>query len=230
MFIKLIGELNTYHMQLVGTGAVSVLFFAALLYCIREDRKNAPLILSPLCAISVAAAKVIDASFCRKEDSRRGKIFTVIFTVCILALAAASSGKDLVTGDMSQPAGNDMHIPGDLTAAMDILLEDEGELHVLTMPGWGVYFKAYSSRFMMMYDDPKDKDPGLLEGYEWTAYTELMVQHPDMRKVAASARRSGCAYVVLSNDIWPERPITFFGYEPVYEGEVCTVYREVKAP
>ena len=51
-----------------------------------------------------------------------------------------------------------------------------------------------------------------------------------MKSLAAAAHRKGCSYVVLSKDMWPDVPITRFGYEQMLENDKCMVYREVTVP
>lgn len=226
---ELFEKLYTYQRQLVGGGAVLVLFFAALLLFVSEGKKCAPLILSPLGAVAVAVSETLGRFFCKRQSRPYG-IAAGIFSVCLIAVAIALSGGDVTFGEMAEPVSNEMHIPGDLADAMSAILDESDDPHVLTMPGWGVYFTAYSSAFDMMYDDPHGGDLSGLDENAWAAYTQLSVLHPDMKTVSAAARRSGCDYVVLSNDIWPEMPITRFGYEPVYKGDLCTAYREVDKP
>ncbi|MBR6159597.1 MAG: hypothetical protein IKQ40_04780 [Lachnospiraceae bacterium] len=241
MLKELFGELYTYHRQLAGSGAILVLFPAALLLLAASRRKWIPLILSPLTAIAAAVTQIIETVFAKKErkalewaraeeEKTSVRMFTGIFTVCLLAFAIILSGEGLIFGDMVTHKYNDMHIPGDLDAAMSGILDDSDSPRVLTMPGWGVYFKSYSSAFDMMYDDPYGDDLSFDDEDKWTAYTQLSVLHPDMKKVASAAKRSGCTYVVLSNDIWPEVPVTDFGYETFIKGDMFTVYREVAGP
>ena len=233
MVRELLYELYTAHRQLVGTGAVIVLFIAALLALALvyggKNRGNAPVALSPLCVIAVGMAEFTDMFISRFKKPVYA-LAAGIFAVCLCVLAITSSGTGIVSDELSTVSDNDMHLPTGLAGAMDAILADSGDPAVLTMPEWGIYLEAYSSRFSLMYEEPEGGDLSGLDEDSWNAYTELSIVHPDMKKVAMAAHRKGCTYVLLSDPLWPEKPITQYGYEPFYEGVSCCVYREVKSP
>ena len=136
------------------------------------------------------------------EKSRRPVIMSVLGTVGC--------------ADTNSRAENVMHIPQDLVESMDSILAESESPSVLTMPGWDMYFESYSSKFTIAYESDADN--------------ELEKIHPDMKKVAEAAQECNCDFVVLSRDLWPQVPISRYGYEPVYETDGCIVYKEVKTP
>ena len=113
---------------------------------------------------------------------------------------------------------------------LDVILSECDAPKVLTMPGWGMYIESYSSKFSLMYEDPEGGDLSRYDEETAGVITELQKVSPDMKKVAAAARRCGCGYVILSTDLWPAKPITGYGYDLIFESDTCVVYREVKTP
>lgn len=223
-------KLHTYHRYLAGGGAVLVLSAAALLLCAKSGIKWKALILSPFGVIGIGAAKVFEEMSRKIKEGGKRWVFAGLFVACLLLLAIICSGDSLVSGQVGEPVSNRMHLPGDLSDAMQGILEDDEAPRVLTMPGWGPNFMAYSSAFELMYEDPYGPDLSFEDEDQWLVYTQLSVLHPDMKKVAAAAHRAHCRYIVLSNDIWPDIPVTSFGYEPFISCDICTVYREVAKP
>ncbi len=218
MLKALFAQLYTDYRNLVGAGAVITLFASCALVVIvskeMRDRKSTPVLLSVFCTIGCAAAVFFDAVTGKCKD-KRCRIIAALTAAAFILLAIASSGRMIASPEYSKPAENHMHLPEGLREAMDAALTDGGDSYVLTMPEWEPYVKAYSSRFSV----PSE---GVSE-----AHRELSDSHPDMRRVAQCARRTGCKYVVLSAGLWPDVPITRFGYELLYENENCLVYREV---
>lgn len=228
MVRQILSDLYNTYRQIVGNGAVITLFLVCVtvLFLTGAICKKWPVILSPLGTIGYAVSKIIDILI-----SRNGKRYlSAAFAVLIIALAVTSSGSNILASDMNPKAENMMHIPSDIVEAMDAVLADTDEAKVLTMPGWGLYFESYSPAFSLMYDLPAHREAAWMNEYERNAYTELGKVHPDMKKVAEAARGCECGYVVLSNDIWPDVPLTKYGYEIIYETEMCSVYREVETP
>ncbi len=233
MIRELAYELYTNHRLLAGTGSVAVLFAAsvlALFLLYPKKRQIKPLCLSVLGVIAVMIAEAADRAANIKVKVQIKRYACAVFVVCLCALTITSSGQPVFSKSMSEPAENDMHIPGFLLEAMDAVLAEDSEPDVLVMPGWGPLFECYSSRFKMAYEEPCENDLSGLDEEEWILYTELSTSHPDMKRVAAIAGKRGCDFVVLSNDLWPQVPITDCGYELILETDGCSVYREVKTP
>ncbi|MCR5673755.1 MAG: hypothetical protein K6F87_08600 [Lachnospiraceae bacterium] len=225
MIRELFYELYSGYRQIVGDGAVMVLFAASLLVLLMIRRENdrgcAGALLSPLSVIGCAAA-----GFTGKIK----KPLALIFAVALCFLSVTVSGKNIIYDNIGRRAENDVHIPQDVITSMDAVLSDSDDPKVLTMPGWGLYFESYSSKFQLMYEEPRNGDTASLNEDERTAYMQLGNIHPEMKKVAAAAHRSGCGYIVMSNDIWPDVPPTACGYKVLCETPSCTVYREVTTP
>lgn len=238
MIRELMYELYSNIRLLIGSGAVVVLFIASLIFVFRDRTDNdgdadhdpcPALFFSPLvligCAVSLMFSKVTDTF-----KNPLAKRAALVFAACLAALIIASSGTFVFSNDLSGRAENDMHIPSDLIGAMDAVLADDGAAKVLTMPGWGAYLSAYSSSFTLMYEDPEGEDLSGLDEDSRIVYRQLLTTHPDMKAVASAAKRAKVSHIILSDSLWPEVPITKFGYEPALEEGGCIVYREVKAP
>ncbi len=231
MIRELLGELYTSYRLFLGNGTVLTLFAVSVAVLAVSDiaLHKRPVILSVLGTIGCAVAAVIDKITGSKESSAVQRILCVIFSSAVCVLAIVSSGENVLSSDMNAVAENELHIPSQLVEAMDAVLDDSDAPSVLTMPGWGLYFDAYSSAFTLMFDESEEDISGTNE-YVRNAYNELKKNHPDMKKVADSSHACGCEYVVLSSDLWPEVPITRYGYELFYETGPYVVYKEVKAP
>ena len=234
MIKELFYELYSAYRQIVGKGAVIVLFIASLLALYRlsedNDRGLPGIILSPLSAIGCAVSKLIDMACTVRNDKKVLKTATAALAVCLCFLAVTVSGDNIFYGNISRPAENNMHIPADLLTSMDAVLADDEEPKVLTMPGWGPYFSAYSSKFDLMYEEPEDGVSSILDEDERTVYMQLSDVHPEMKKVAAIAHKTGCRYIVMSKSIWPDIPVTSCGYKVYYDTSTCCVYKEVRTP
>lgn len=218
MILELLRE---YHMDLrsfAGSGAILPLYIAAVLAVViafgKKEKGALGVIPSVLGTIAVVAGYVYDALTSVKTKRSATVYASVLFAAALALLVVTSSGKYVFSDEVSAKAANEMHLPDGLKEAMDAALEDCDNPSVLAMPGWDVYLSAYSSRFDVAYDDLSN--------------TELSKVHPDMKKVADAARSMDCAYVILSNDIWPDFAITEFGYELIFEDDTCSLYREVK--
>lgn len=231
---EIIRQFYNGHRILTGDGAIFVLFVAAIIVMLflapHPDRRTAPLFLGVHAAIGCALAAFIGAVRERSYPRKASKAAAILFAVCLSFLACAVSGRMVFSRDLSTAASNDLHIPDELVRSMDAMLSDTDAPKVMTMPGWGLYFTAYSSAFSLMYEEGANGDVSSFDEDQMIAYTELTRRSPDMKRIAFAAKRSGCSYVVLSKDMWPERPITKYGYELFFEdGNVC-VYREVMSP
>ena len=208
MVRELLGELYSLYRQFTGTGSVMVLFVVSVIVLLISNinRYERPVILSVLGTVGCAVSRII---------SRLSGV-SAVFAAVLCALAVVSSGTNVFLPDMNSRAENYMHIPADLVESMDNIMAESDSARVLTMPGWDLYFEGYSSEFDI--------------AYESDAYNELEKVHPDMKKVAEAAHECNCDFVVISSDLWPEVPITRYGYEAVYETDSCVVYKEVNTP
>lgn len=222
MIRELIGQLYMSLRDVVGYGSVAVLFAASVIVvylCSGDKRKEImPVVLSVPVSICCAAAQLFNAVLQKTKKSSL-RIAAVIFAAALVLLAIASSGRSMFSRQYATRAENAMHIPQDLPDAMDEILNGNDEAKVLTMPDWELFFYDYSSRFIIAEADTAPE-----------AHKELSDVHPDMRIIANDAKRNGCEYVVLSKGLWPDLPLSKFGYELIYNGDLCEVYREVKAP
>lgn len=208
MVRELLGELYSLYRQFTGTGAIVVLFILSAIVLGKryKSRCEMPVYLSVLGTIGYAISEII---------TRLSGILAV-FAAAICILAVATSGSNVLSSDMNSRAENVMHLPANLVESMDVILDESYTPSILTMPEWNPYFESYSSDFIVKYES------GLND--------ELAKLHPDMQKVAETAHECNCEYVVISSEIWPEIPITKFGYELMYETDGCVVYKEVKTP
>lgn len=234
MIRELIREIYNGHRVLTGDGAILVLYIASIIVMLfaepSKGRKTAPAVLSVAATIGCAFARFFKAVRSAKGLSRPVRYAAFAFALCLGILACAVSGRMVFSRELSVVSGNDLHIPQSILGSMDAILADADDPKVLTMPGWSLYFESYSSAFTLLYEDPEGDD---LSGFDEDAaavYTELTKKVPDMKKVARTARGSGCTYVVLSKDMWPEKPITRYGYDVLYEDDECCVYKEVSSP
>lgn len=208
MVRELLGELYSRYREYTGTGSIIILFILSVIVLEKfgKERHEKPVYLSVLGTIGCAVSEIITGL------SGASAVFAV--AICILAVTV--SGSNVLTADMNSRAENVMHLPSDLVESMDIILSESDTPGILTMPDWNLYFESYSSDFTVVTESNLND--------------ELSKTHPDMKKVAQAAHKCGCEYVVISSDIWPEVPITEFGYELMYETDGCVVYKEVKTP
>ncbi len=232
MIVELVRELYTSLRQFVGQGTLLTLFAVSVAVIViaksGKDKGVVAAILSITGTIGIAASAAYERIVSLKAK-RSVKVIVAVFTAALMLLVITSSGGNVFSEEISERAADDMHLPAGLREAMDATLQDCDRPTVLTMPGWGVYLKAYSSKFEPVYDESVYGMSDLGED-AWIVYTELGKVHPDMKKVALHARAMDCRYVILSDGIWPEFPITSFGYEKIFEGSRCSVYREVSTP
>ena len=234
MVLELIRKLYTMFRQLAGTGTVLVLFIAAalamVLYYSKRSKGSIGALLSPVGIIGVIMASVLYDVASDNRGRRWLRNAAVVFTACLCICAITSQGTSVFSGELSETAENELHIPSYLLDVMSKIVKDTDNPCVLVMPGWGPYFESYSSRFVMAYPEPQGDDLSAFDEDERIMYTQLCRTYPDMKSLAAAAHRKGCSYVVLSKDMWPDVPITRFGYEQMLENDKCMVYREVTVP
>ncbi len=208
MVRELLGELYSLYREYTGTGSIIVLFIlsAIVLEKSDKDRHKKPVYLSVLGTVGCAVSEIIT----------RLSGVSAVFAAAICILAVAVSGSNVLSAGMNSRAENVMHLPANLVESMDVILNESDTPGILTMPDWNLYFESYSSDFTVVTESNLN--------------AELSKTHPDMKKVAQAAHECNCEYVVISSDIWPEVPITEFGYELMYETDGCVVYKEVKTP
>ncbi|MCR5302847.1 MAG: hypothetical protein K6E49_10465 [Lachnospiraceae bacterium] len=232
MIKELIWQIHNGHRELVGDGAILVLFVAsltALLFLIPvKTKKIIPLFLSVPATIGCAIAGFIKAVLDIRYSSKLYKALSVLLAAALVILVCTVSGRMVFSSDLAGKNENDLHMPAGIVAAGEEILAQSSDPKVLTMPGWGLYLKSLSSSFTLMYDD--ENGASSLDGDQMRVYEELLKDSPSMKKIAAFAHAEDCGYVVLSKDMWPERPITSYGYELIYEDDSCGVYREVMTP
>ena len=227
MIRELLYEIHSLIREFAGNGSVTVLFAVSalllLMLCAKKKSKNGWAAMSPLGVIALAVPEVLERVRDKVRGGRLTRYAAVTFAALVMVLAVTSSGRMVVSGDHTEKAENDMHIPSYLTEAMSTLLREEGEPKVLVPYEWSPYFSAYSSRFVL--------PDGILDGSDENAIrSELDIIHPDMKKISNIAHRNGFVYVLLPADIWPEVPITKCGYELVLDYGGCSLYREVRDP
>lgn len=234
MILELLRELYGTYRRFAGNGVFIALFVVsafALIYAYRIRQKgSAYILLSPFGTIGAAASEMIRAVSSSKYPRPAVKTAAVVFAVILATLTITSSGEYVFSDEVSSPSTNDMHMPEGLDMAADAILDDSSAPMVLTMPGWGTYLTAYSSNIRLMYEDPLGNDISRLGDDARSAYTELGRTHPDMKKIAQLAGKNGCTYVIVSDRMWPEFPLTYYGYEMIYDDGNCSVYKEVSAP
>ncbi len=228
---ELFSEIYRGYRQFTGTGAVVVLFIVAvaviILFYRARNRKITPVILSVGGSIAFVAASVWDM-VTMPNAGRRKNLAARLFAALVCVLAITLSGTSPFTRNISEKAENDMHLPSFVPEAAEAVIGDGTYKTILTMPGWGDYFKSYSSAYSVV--SPDEDDAYLADEDMRTLYTQLIKVHPDMKKVASGAHRMECGYVILSDGIWQDIPLTDLGYELIYETEGCRVYREVRTP
>lgn len=231
MIREMMYELYSNLRLIIGSGAVVVLYIASAIFITRDPgqkRENLPLLLCPIVAIGTCVVRLFELI---REKISQGlpQKAAAIFAVCLTALAITSSGTCVFSQELSSAAENDMHIPGGILEAVSAVKADSSNACVLTMPGWDAYFSGYSSEFDLPYraisndmSEIADEDARILKA-------ELSDHSPDMKKVSRIAGKKGCTYLVLSKDLWPEVPVTKFGYEQMLECDGCVVYRKVES-
>lgn len=233
MIRELISQLYNAFRQSVGTGAVITLFFASILILVQtladKDRGICGIIISPLASVSTALSQLYSRVINAKYEGK-AKIAASVFAVCILALVLASSGTSVFSNGLSTPATSAMHLPEGLRDAAEAILADSEDPHVLTVPGWGLYLRAYSSRFSLFYEEPARGDSTLLPEEERVIYDQLAAHHPNTRKLTIAAKKRGCTYLLFSDGTWPDVPVEQYGYEILFQNDRCTVYKEVTTP
>jgi len=225
MIRELLFQLYTGYRNIVGTGALIVLFIAAVLVIVlffgkgREGIKY-PVFLSIFGTIGIAFGGIISAS--SKDDKNRpfAKLAAGVFCALLCLLAIASSGKYVFSDELNSSVENDMHLPGGIAGAASVILSESDSPAVFVMSEWKPYFECYSSKysFPVSVEDQQKLD------------RELEKADPDMRKVSSVARKYGCTYIVLPYDLWPQIPITRYGFKLQYESGGCRLYKEVESP
>lgn len=246
MVSTLWNNLITTYKLYIGTGSLLVLFVVALMYKTLHGLRNGkkisellwPGILMPWGSIGMAfgelflnreISEAVPAISVKNEkyvNAYKATIKIVIAVVLVYILII--SGNRFVSPEFYVKADNNMHIDANLLKAMDFILADSEteSIGVVTMPGAGEYFRSYSSRFDMMYEDPVDGDVSGLKKELNQTYQELSVKYPDMLIVSNAAKREGCRYIVIRNDsYWPKIPLTEYEYDLIFTCGYWDVYK-----
>lgn len=237
MLFTIWNEFITKYKDYVGTGSILVLFVVMLGITVFGLTKNnkpvkvLPLILAPFAVvgrgITVIISKVYDDFAGKTAKDRCIRVFAIV--LCFLVIAV--SGRRIFSRNYVVRNDNELHIDKGLVEAMDIILdaEDEDSCRVVTMPGKGCMFNAYSSRFEMLYEEPVLGDVSDYTEELREAYTELEKIYPDNRKIARAARKHDMRYIVIEDGAyWPEIPFTDLGYELLGTGDNWLVYVDAK--
>ena len=245
MIRELLNALVTEYDRINGTGTLLVLFVVAVLLVVLLPLKERPalfekgtgIIASILSMWGMAAyalteliKRVFSALFATGKSHRFMSAILAAMTaaLCIFGL--------MLSGNLPKSAGtvslteNPYHIDGNLAKALDYMLsevETETSVTVLARPGLGNIMKAYSSRFVTLYDEPsRDEDILYYDEDIRNLYAELSDGHPNMFKVSKIARAHGCRFFIAQKgDYWPEFPITFYNSELVNEFGNWELYR-----
>lgn len=215
MVKELLYELYSLYRQYTGEGVILSLFIvsAAVLAAYGRGRERYVL-LSPLAAIGSGISFIMERVW--KLSRGPAGYAAVFFAAAVCVLAVTSSGANILSPDMNTVSENELHIPEQLAEAMDESLAQVKSPVVLTMPEWAIYFESYSSKFALLRD--------------LSVYEELTKHSPDMKLIAKAAHEGDCDILVLSKDMWPAVPVTKYGYELIYETDMCSVYKEVRTP
>lgn len=237
MIRELLYELYSDQRLIIGSGAVLTVYIASVLFHILDPERPAERLsvaLSPLSSVGCAVCGIYEI-ICSRIKGKRERVFSLVFAACLGILAITSSGTGIFSQQLAGPAVNDMHIPDHIVAAMSAVLDDSnaagGERAVvLTMPGWDTYFECYSPVFELPCRNASNEISKIRDEDDMIIRIELSKTSPDMKKVARIAHLKGCRYVVLTDDCWPDTPITDLGYEELAQCKGCTVYREVSTP
>lgn len=233
MIRELIAETYIRFRQYAGAGSIPALYVASVIVliclCPVLLRKKWPMLLSITATPAAAITQLVKAAAGKAEGNKALRYARYVFTAFLVLLLVTTAGDAVFSDSITTKKTDDMHMPADLAKAVDAVIADGGE-SVLTMPGWGLYVKAYTSKCSTVYNDPKGDDTSAFDENVRVMYGELCKDHPSMRKIATSAHALHADHVILSNAMWPEFPITYYGYELVEGFDTCSVYREVRTP
>lgn len=234
MIRELIEEAYIRFRQYAGTGSVPALYVLSgiviLCLCPVMLKKKWPMLFSVIVTPAAAVTHLVQAVCKKAEGTRMFRCAQIVFIALLMLLLVTSTGDSVFSDGMTTGKTDDKHMPPDLAKAVDAVLADGEGARILTMPGWGVYVKAYSSKCDTIYTDPKGGDISGFDEDVRLMYSELGKDHPNMKKIAMRAHAAGADHVILSNEMWPEFPITYYGYELVEGFDTCSVYREVRTP
>ncbi len=234
MIRELMAETYIRFRQYAGEGSVPALYVASvvvlLCLCPVFFKKRRPMLLSVIVTPAVAVTQLVKEVCTKTEGKKIYRYARYVFVAFLVLLLVTTTGDSVFSGSITTKKYDDMHMPSDLAKAIDVVIADKEDAKVLTMPGWGLYVKAYTSKCETVYTDPKGGDISGFDEDLRVMYTELSKDHPAMKKIAMRAHAVGADHVILSNAMWPEFPITYYGYELVEAFDTCSVYREVRTP
>ncbi|MCR5687553.1 MAG: hypothetical protein K6G58_05990 [Lachnospiraceae bacterium] len=228
MIKELFAELYRGYRDFAGSGALPVLFaasvFAVFIATPKEKlREKVPIVLSVIPACACALVLICEETIKRTKGRKK---WAAAFAVLLAMMIVAASGKSVISPEFTEKAENRMHIPEDVYESMQAILAEEDDPTVLVLPKWSTYFESYSTHFTVVGHEVSAGDGN----DEAVLSFEFSKKDPDMEKVARIAHRNGCGFVVLPGDLWPDIPITKFGYEQMKECGGCIIYREGARP
>ena len=221
MLHTLWNDFITSYEAIIGTGSFLVLFVVMLgVMIVYKNHNDKPLELIPMlmvmpAVIAAGFVRILRELFNLNYDSKLKKYFVRILGVILCAFVIMISGDRVLSPSFYTYADNNMHLPTGLKETMDTILNDcDGEASVMVTKGYIEYFDAYSSRFVLAYNEPRIQDVSDYDEEDREAYLALDNKHPDMKKVSDSAKANGSDYIVLvTGGYWPDVPLTEFGYD-----------------
>ena len=226
-----------------GTGKLPVLFAVALLILYRKKGESvsryhpAVFLLSLWTGIAYAFAGVLSALREKvkpeqKEDAVKGNKYRSIFNFVVIFLcviAVMLSGKRIFSEEFYTRAENTLHIRTSYVYVMDQVLAaagDENVIRIIAPPNISPYLRPYSSRFLPVYDYPKNGDASLLSENARIIYNQFSTSVPDMRRIANAGKAEGCSYLLLdTGKYYPEFKPTEFGFELLNTADNWEIYR-----
>ena len=119
MIRELLYEIHSLIREFAGNGSVTVLFAVSalllLMLCAKKKSKNGWAAMSPLGVIALAVPEVLERVRDKVRGGRLTRYAAVTFAALVMVLAVTSSGRMVFSGDHTEKAENDKHIPSYLT-------------------------------------------------------------------------------------------------------------------
>ncbi|MCR5790452.1 MAG: hypothetical protein K6G83_11255 [Lachnospiraceae bacterium] len=212
-----------------GAGRLLILFAAAVLVicfyawnhkdndCPEKEPHPAVFLLSFRTAIAYAFTKLLFS------EQKKGKMPRILFRQLLLMLlcltAVFLSGKRIISEEFYAPAANTLHIRTEYIMVMDRLLAEgagQNVISVIAPPELSPYFKPYSSRFMPLYEYPKNGDPETLPEEARIVYHQFSTSVPDMKVITDVGHRMDYDWLIVDTGrYYPEFKASEFDYELV---------------
>ncbi|MBR2275553.1 MAG: hypothetical protein IJ873_05750 [Lachnospiraceae bacterium] len=227
----------TAYMNYRGTGKLFVLFAVALLFLYllyKSTHKDAEFsryhpavfLLSVRTGISYAFARVLKGPESRSGPRRTLYNFIVIL-FCVIAVIL--SGKRVFSEEFYTKAENTLHIRTSYVYVMVQVLKDAGDENVIKIaapPNISPWLRPYSSRFLPVYDYPKNGDVSILPENARIIYNQFSTSVPDMRRITKAAKAEGCSYLIYdTGKYYPEFKPTIYGYELIDTADTWEIDR-----